>query len=606
MPVILPYDLPAKDVLSKENIFFMNHSRAAHQDIRSLKVGILNLMPDKIKTETQLLRMLSNTSLQVEIDLIHTKSYASKHSSSAHLDRFYTTFDQIKHKKYDAMIITGAPVEQLLFEEVDYWRELQAIMDFARTQVYSTLFICWASQAALYHYYGIDKQPMSQKLFGVYKVDVVAPSALTRGFDNAFYVPQSRYTYCDEADIAKVEDLKIIARSDEVGVHIVASHDNRLVFVTGHAEYDEDTLKQEYLRDLARGLDTAAPKGYFVNDQPDAAIDVTWRAHGHLFYANWLNYCVYQETPYDINSIATKKVAKFGGSSLANGGQFKKVKDILVTDHNRQHIVVSAPGKDQLNDVKITDSLINCHALQAKKIAIQDRVLVHQIDENKLINQLEVQLAGIEARFMSICDALSLKASIRAHIKQTLDSIKQASERDYIISRGEYLSAKVLAEYLGCRFVDAKDIIFFDEAGKIDIDKTSHAIERWVPKHERVIIPGFYGTDANGRIKVFERGGSDITGSLIASGLNANLYENWTDVSGVMSKDPKRFKDAKPIPYMSYQELMHMAKSGAQVYHPAALEAVVDKRIPIHIKNTNAPEDRGTMVGAGVDAPQSK
>ncbi len=308
MPIILPSDLPASDILKKERIFVMNSERAVSQDIRPLEVIIANLMPTKIQTETQLLRRISNIALQVNVELLRTDSYVGKNTCFAHLDRFYTVFDQIRHKKYDAMIITGAPVEKMDFHDVQYWDELRQIMDFARTNVFSTMFICWASQAAWYHYYGVQKYEYEKKLFGVFEVDVLKRNALTNGFDDSFFVPHSRYTYCKPEDISRIDDMQIVAASDRVGVHMAATTDNRLLFVTGHGEYDTTTLDDEYRRDAGMGLKTAIPENYYRENNPDNEITVRWKAHSNLLFSNWLNYCVYQETPYNLEDITEKKL----------------------------------------------------------------------------------------------------------------------------------------------------------------------------------------------------------------------------------------------------------------------------------------------------------
>ncbi|WP_129597613.1 homoserine O-succinyltransferase [Anaerophilus nitritogenes] len=318
MPVIIPYDLPAKEILTHENIFVINETRAQTQDIRPLKLAIINLMPTKIETETQLLRMLSNTALQVNVDLIRTTSHQSKNTSKEHLEKFYKTFKDIKNTKYDAMIVTGAPVEKMHYTEVSYWKELKEIMDYARENVYSTMFICWASQAALYHYYGIGKYKFENKLSGIFENELVGESVLTRGFDKYFYAPQSRYTYCKEKDLKNIEDIEIIAKSDEAGVHIATTKDNRLIFISGHSEYDEDTLDKEYKRDLDQGLKAQIPKNYYRDNDPNKDIIVRWKAHGNLLFSNWLNYCVYQQTPYDIEKITKKVVDKFEGRSLSD------------------------------------------------------------------------------------------------------------------------------------------------------------------------------------------------------------------------------------------------------------------------------------------------
>ncbi|MFD0872384.1 Homoserine O-succinyltransferase [Chlamydia abortus] len=300
MPIKIPDHLPAKEILSQENIFVMGEQQAFHQDIRPLKIAILNLMPTKETTETQILRLLANTPLQVEFVLLHPKSHTSKNTSLEHLEMFYKTFDDIKHEQLDGMIITGAPVEQLEFEEVNYWEELRQIMDWTKENVTSTLHICWASQAGLYHHYGIPKYKLDRKVFGVFPHRVCKPNVkLLRGFDEVFYVPQSRHTEVSLEDIERVEELEILSVSDEAGMYITATKDGRQIFVTGHSEYDQNTLKWEYDRDIQRGMDMEIPKNYYPNDDPTKPPMVTWRAHANLLFSNWLNYYVYQETPYD-------------------------------------------------------------------------------------------------------------------------------------------------------------------------------------------------------------------------------------------------------------------------------------------------------------------
>lgn len=306
MPIIIPKDLPAFEILKSENIFVIDENRAITQDIRALNLAIVNLMPTKEKTETQLLRRIANTSLQVNVDFIKTKTYESKNVCKKHLERFYLTLDDIIHKKYDAMIITGAPVEELDFEEVEYWRELTEILEFARKNVYSTMFICWASQAALYHYYGIQKHKLENKLFGVFECDMNTKNLLTSGFDDTFFTPQSRYTYCKIEDVEKIEDLDIVSYSKEAGLNIVATKDERFIFLSGHGEYDIDTLELEYKRDLSQGIAINPPINYYKDNNPEKEIKVRWRAHSNLLFSNWLNYCVYQRTPYDITKIEEK------------------------------------------------------------------------------------------------------------------------------------------------------------------------------------------------------------------------------------------------------------------------------------------------------------
>ena len=307
MPIKIPNDLPAVKILTDENIFVMTENRAITQDIRPLKILLLNLMPKKIETETQFSRLLGNTPLQVELELIHTKSHKSKNVAEEHLLAFYKTFDEVKDKFYDGFIITGAPVEHMEFEEVEYWEELVEIMEWSKTHVHSTLHICWGAQAGLYYHYGIKKYPLSEKLFGVFphKVDYKR-SILFRGFDETFMVPQSRHTTVKTEDIAAVPDLKILSTSEEAGVYAVMNKKGRNIFITGHSEYDADTLKGEYLRDLSQGKPISIPKNYFPQDNPKKAPIVSWRAHANLLFSNWLNYFVYQTTPYDIKNVSKK------------------------------------------------------------------------------------------------------------------------------------------------------------------------------------------------------------------------------------------------------------------------------------------------------------
>ncbi len=304
MPIKIPNQLPATQTLLNENIFVMTETRAMTQDIRPLHVLILNLMPTKIVTETQIARVIGNTPLQVELELMYTQTYDSKNMSKEHLISFYKTFDQIKHKKYDGLIITGAPVEHLEFEQVEYWDELCEIMEWSKTNVYSTFHICWGAQAALYYHYGIKKYPLEKKLFGVFPHHIDHEhSMLLRGFDDVFMVPHSRHTTVRREDIEAVPELTILASSDEAGVYAIKTQGGRQFFITGHSEYDADTLEKEYLRDKAQGLPIEVPKNYYPNDDDTKRPVVTWRSHANLLYFNWLNYYVYQSTPYDIASI---------------------------------------------------------------------------------------------------------------------------------------------------------------------------------------------------------------------------------------------------------------------------------------------------------------
>lgn len=310
MPIKIPNDLPANQILKNENIFVMDESRALSQRIRPLKLIILNIMPTKIVTETQLLRMLSNTPLQIEVDWLCMESHESKNTPHEHLIAFYKTFDEIKHNKYDGLIITGAPVERLKFEDVDYWEEISRIFEWSNTHVFSSFFICWASQAALHYFYGIEKHELKEKLTGVYfhhtNVDKMQRKIL-RGFDYQFYAPHSRYTTVIAEDIRTIDSLDILATSDEAGVYLVAEKDGSRFFVTGHPEYDPDTLDKEYRRDLAKGDDCVMPKNYYKNNDMHGEIQVKWRSHAYLLFANWLNYYVYQQTPYDLDELLKMK-----------------------------------------------------------------------------------------------------------------------------------------------------------------------------------------------------------------------------------------------------------------------------------------------------------
>ena len=308
MPIKIPNDLPAVKTLADENIFVMTETRAITQDIRPLKILLLNLMPKKIETETQFSRLLGNTPLQVELELIHTKSHKSKNVTEEHLLSFYKIFDDVKDNYYDGFVITGAPVEHMPFEEVEYWDELVEIMEWSKTHVHSTLHICWGAQAGLYYHYGINKHQLDEKVFGVFphKVDYKR-SILFRGFDDNFMAPHSRHTTVLREDIEAVPGLRVLASSDEAGVYAIANKKGRQIFITGHSEYDPDTLKNEYLRDLGQGKPIKMPKNYFPGDNAKKAPKVTWRAHANLLFSNWLNYFVYQTTPYDVNAVAKGK-----------------------------------------------------------------------------------------------------------------------------------------------------------------------------------------------------------------------------------------------------------------------------------------------------------
>ena len=305
MPIKIPAELPAGKVLESENIFVMTHERAISQDIRPLKIVILNLMPTKVETETQLLRLLGNTPLQVDVVLLRMLSHKSKNTPASYLDTFYKTFRQIESEKFDGMIMTGAPVEKLAFEDVDYWPELCRIMEWSKKNVYSVIHICWSAQAGLYYHYGIPKYMLSQKIAGIFRHRVLNPlHPLVRGFDDNFWAPHSRYTEVRKEDILKRPELEILTESNAAGVHIVSAKNGRQIFVTGHEEYDRNTLKKEYLRDVRKGLHPMVPQNYFPNDDPSLSPPFVWRSHAFLMFSNWLNYFVYQNTPYNLGDIA--------------------------------------------------------------------------------------------------------------------------------------------------------------------------------------------------------------------------------------------------------------------------------------------------------------
>ncbi len=308
MPIKIPNELPAVKTLNEENIFVMTDNRAMTQDIRPLKILVLNLMPKKIATETQLSRILGNTPLQIELELIMTATHRPSHVSEEHLLAFYKTFDDIKDKYFDGMVITGAPVEQLEFEQVDYWEELCEIMEWSKTHVHSTFHICWGAQAGLYYHFGVQKSPLNKKMFGVFKHTVeYKRSILFRGFDDIFWVPHSRHTTVKREEIEKVPELRILASSEDAGVYAVATEKGKQVFIMGHSEYDPLTLHEEYVRDVNKGLEIDVPVNYYPDNNPDLPPIVRWRAHANLLYCNWLNYFVYQTTPYDLNELKNNK-----------------------------------------------------------------------------------------------------------------------------------------------------------------------------------------------------------------------------------------------------------------------------------------------------------
>src|SRR6056297_397358 len=304
MPIIISEKLPAYSTLKKENVFVMKDLRAQTQDIRPLKIAVVNLMPKKIETETQLIRMFANTPLQFELKLVHMESHKTKNTKGDHLNNFYKTFDDIKKEKFDGMIITGAPVETIPYQDVDYWEEFKEILDYTKTNVFSALHLCWGAQGALYHHYGVKRHFLEKKLFGVFSHKVIEPtSRLMRGFDDEFYAPHSRHTQILEEELEKVPNLEIIAKSEEAGIHIASTENMRQIFIQGHGEYDRETLKNEYLRDSKKGENIQIPKNYFIDDDPKKDIRIKWRGHSNLLFSNWLNYCVYQETPYNLEDL---------------------------------------------------------------------------------------------------------------------------------------------------------------------------------------------------------------------------------------------------------------------------------------------------------------
>lgn len=594
MPIKVPNDLPAVETLTKENVFVMTDTRAMTQDIRPLQILILNLMPTKIDTETQLTRLLGNTPLQVELDLLQTSTHKSHVTSEEHMLAFYKTFDQVKDNYYDGMIITGAPVELLEFEEVEYWDELCDIMEWTKTHVHSTFHICWGAQAGLYYHYGIKKRLLPEKLSGVFLHHLdYNKGMLFRGFDDEFYVPHSRNTTCDREDIEKVPELKIIASSDKAGVFAVKSEKYRQIFITGHSEYDADTLLKEYVRDKKAGLNPNVPDNYFPGDDDTKPPVVRWRSCANLLYSNWLNYFVYQSTPYDISRISEEdltpaeevearlKVAKFGGTSLSDAEHFRRAKEIVEKDDAIRYVVVSAPGKLSTREKKITDILIDA---------------ADRYESDKDIKVLDRSLRKVIERFESIADGIDSKIDLEEELKAIKGRYIGTRNRDYLVSRGEYLNARLMAEFLGYDFVDAADVISFNEEAEYDKDATYAKIKEMMKQHEHAVIPGFYGTNPYGFEVTFPRGGSDISGAIVAAAASADVYENWTDVPGFMLADPKVVKDPLVVPVIAYDELRELSLMGAGVVHEDAVNPVRENGIPIHIRSTEAPDEKGTLI----------
>lgn len=597
MPIKVPNNLPAIETLTRENVFVMTDTRAMTQDVRPLRILLLNLMPTKVDTETQLTRLLGNTPLQIELELLQTATHKAHVTAEEHMIAFYKTFDDIRNEYYDGMIITGAPIELMEFEEVDYWDELCEIMEWTKTHVHSTFHICWGAQAGLYYHYGIQKHVMPEKLSGVYKHHLdYKKGMLFRGFDDEFYVPHSRNTTVYREDIEKIPELKIICSSDEAGVFCVKSENDRQIFVTGHSEYDADTLLKEYMRDKNAGLEPRVPENYFPNDDDTKEPLVTWRSCANLLYSNWLNYFVYQATPYDIKLISKEdlapvlqrdaelSVAKFGGTSLSDADQFRKVAKIIQDSDARRYIVASAPGRT-VDLPKATDMLLD--AADSK-------------------NNFKDDMDAVAGRFKSIVSELGTKTDIDGLI----DAVKKeyaarytvgVSGRAFLASRGEYLCAKVLADYIGYDFVDAADIILFDNDGKFRRDETRGLISAELRHHDRAVIPGFYGSCEDGSVMTFPRGGSDITGAFVAEAVRADVYENWTDVPGMLMADPRIVKDPLTVPVIIYKELRELALRGAEVLHEDAVAPVRRRGIPINILCTDDPDNMGTLIVQNAD-----
>ncbi|MCI8608365.1 MAG: homoserine O-succinyltransferase [Firmicutes bacterium] len=601
MPIKVPNNLPAIETLTAENVFVMTDTRAMTQDIRPLQILILNLMPTKIDTETQLTRLLGNTPLQVELELLQTSTHKASNTSEEHMIAFYKTFDQIKHKFYDGMIITGAPVELMAFEEVQYWDELCEIMEWSKRHVHSTFHICWGAQAGLYYHYGIQKRTLPKKLSGVYKHHLdYKKGMLFRGFDDEFYVPHSRNTTVDREDVEEVKELKIIASSDEAGIYAIKSENDRQIFIMGHSEYDGDTLLKEYVRDKNAGLEPDVPCNYFPGDDDTKEPVVKWRSCANLLYSNWLNYFVYQTTQYDISQIHDEtlesimeqrgqvnlKIAKFGGTSLADADRFRKCADIINGDSTRKFIVVSAPGKRSEQDQKVTDLLIAC------------------TEKGKA--EAEEILLGVQARYKALVRSLGVKIDVDREFEVIAAALGNTEKKDYVISRGEYLNGKIMAEFLGRDFIDAEGTIYLDESGQYDEMKTKAMLGKALKEHERSVIPGFYATMPDGQIKTFSRGGSDITGAIVAAVASADIYENWTDVSGFLMADPRIVEHPMTVPVITYKELRELSYMGAMVMHEETIFPVTKVGIPINIRNTNKPEEHGTLIVKNADYYQNK
>lgn len=597
MPIKVPNNLPAVKTLTRENIFVMTDTRAMTQDIRPLKILILNLMPTKIETETQLTRLLGNTPLQVELELLQTASHKAKNISQEHMLAFYQTFSQVKSKYYDGMIITGAPVENMDFSEVEYWDELCEIMEWSKSHVHSTFHICWGAQAGLYYHYGIKKYQLDTKLSGIFSHVVEKKgSMLFRGFDDEFMAPHSRNTEVRREDIESVPSLEILSTSAEAGVYAVKSKNDRQFFIMGHSEYDADTLKNEYLRDTEQGLQPKIPSNYFPNNDDSMSPVVTWRSSANLLYSNWLNYFVYQSTPYNIEQITMDEnwtmlskrgdtvTAKFGGSSLANANCFRRVKEIIETDKRRRYVVVSAPGMRFKSDAKITDLLLEVYEAASSGD-----------DAGELIRE-------VERRFAEICEGLGMDFVLQQEILALKDKIDSGdADKDYVITRGEYFSAKIMSAYLGWELINPEEYIKFDAEGNLMAGESHKMLSEKLKTTQTAVIPGFYGGTYSNKIVAFSRGGSDVTGAIVAAASGSDLYENWTDVPGILMADPSIVNNPVTLPVITYKEIREMAYMGAEVMHQSAIKPVRELGIPINIKNTKQPEEPGTLIVKNAD-----
>lgn len=643
MPIKVPNNLPAVDTLTKENVFVMTDARAMTQDIRPLHILLLNLMPTKIDTETQLTRLLGNTPLQIELELLQTGTHKSKNTSQEHMLAFYKTFEEVKNNYYDGMIITGAPIELMDFEEVEYWNELCEIMEWSKTHVHSTMHICWGAQAGLYYHYGIKKHVMCEKLSGVFEHHLdYKKGMLFRGFDDEFLVPHSRNTTVLREEIEANPDLKILASGKKPGVFAVKSEKYRQIFIMGHSEYDWDTLLKEYFRDKEAGLNPKVPDNYFPDDDDSQKPVVRWRSCANLLFSNWLNYFVYQSTPYDISTISKEdlsqpevpeeaklKVAKFGGTSVATAAQLRKVKKIVEEDSARKFIVVSAPGKRTPQDVKITDLLINAaddpekFDENMKRVASRFKGIVKELglpdgDAGKNANKADAVI-DIDREIRLITEVFKdgmasktpetnpNKTDSHKTIANKIISNKAQnnSMKSFLVSRGEYLLAKIAAKMLNYDLIEPARVIIFDGKGRLKLDETTENLKEVLKSHERAVIPGFYGSDEEGNIVTFSRGGSDMTGSLVAAAALADLYENWTDVDGVLLADPIVVNNPLTVPLITYKEVRELSAMGTEVVHEDVVFPVQKLGIPINIKNTDNPEMPGTLIVKSDDSMES-